>query len=85
MADNIEFVKGLIVKAPHPNAPDFVKCAIGIKVADLQEWLADKDEWVNIDVKKSKDGKWYAAVSTFKPKQVATPAPAGEFDEDICF
>lgn len=86
MADEIEFVNGLIVKAPHQNAPDFVKCAISIKVADLSAWLAGKtDEWVNIDVKESKGGKWYAAVSTFKPKQAAAPAPAGDFDEDIGF
>ena len=70
MSDEIEFVNGLIVKAPHANAPDFVKCAISIKVADLSEWLDGKDEeWVNVDVKESKGGKWYAAVSTFKPKQ----------------
>lgn len=69
MADEIEFVNGLIVKAPHQNAPDFVKCAISIKVADLSEWLAGKDEeWVNVDVKESKGGRWYASVSKFKPK-----------------
>ena len=86
MADEIEFVNGLIVKEPHQNAPDFVKCAISIKVADLSAWLAGKtDEWVNIDVKKSKGGKWYAAVSTFKPKQAVAPAPAVDFDEDIPF
>jgi hypothetical protein len=55
-------------------------------VADLSAWLAGKsDEWINIDVKESKGGKWYAAVSTFKPKQAAAPAPAGDFDEDIGF
>ena len=42
MADDIEFVNGLIVKAPHANAPDFVKAAISIKVADLTEWLSDR-------------------------------------------
>ena len=92
MADDIEFVNGLIVKAPHQNAPDFVKCAISIKVADLQEWLATKeDDWVNIDVKESKGGKWYAAVSTFKPKDKA-PAQepkqhtqGGDFNDDIPF
>ena len=69
MADEIEFVNGLIVKSPHANAPDFVKCAISIKVADLSEWLAGKDEeWVNVDVKESKGGRWYASVSKFKPK-----------------
>ena len=37
MADEIEFVNGLIVKAPLANAPYFVKCAISIKVADFSE------------------------------------------------
>jgi hypothetical protein len=89
MADNIEFVDGLIVKAPNPKAPDFVKASISIKVADLGVWLRAKhkagEEWVNIDVKESKAGKWYAAVSTYKPKaKDAEPepkAPAGKFDD----
>lgn len=90
MADEIEFVNGLIVKAPHQNAPDFVKCAISIKVADLKEWLAGKeDEWVNIDVKESKGGKWYAAVSHFRTRQQETKpganVPATEYDDDIPF
>ena len=42
MSNDIEFVNGLIVKAPHQNAPDFVKAAISIKVADLTEWLSDR-------------------------------------------
>ena len=87
MADDIEFVNGLIVKAPRDTAPDFVKAAISIKVADLTEWLAGReDEWVNIDVKESKGGKWYAAVSTFKPKQEKKPGanvPAAEYDDDL--
>ncbi len=91
MADEIEFVNGLIVKAPHANAPDFVKAAISIKVADLAEWLSQRDEeWVNIDVKESKGGKWYAAVSTFKPKQreetkPGANVPDAEYDDDIPF
>lgn len=91
MADDIEFVNGLIVKAPHANAPDFVKAAISIKVADLIEWLSGRDEeWINIDVKESRGGKWYAAVSTFKPKQQqeqkpGANVPASEYDDDIAF
>jgi hypothetical protein len=71
--DKIEFVDGLIVKAPNPKAPDFVKAQISIKVEDLGKWLREKfkagNEWVNLDVKESKSGRWYAAVSTFKPKE----------------
>lgn len=69
MADEIEFVNWMIVKAPHERAPDFVKASISIKVSDLAEWLRTKvgEEWVNVDVKAAKSGKWYAAVSNFKP------------------
>jgi hypothetical protein len=95
--EEIEFVDGLIVKAPHENAPDFVKASISIKVEDLGKWLREKykagNEWVNIDVKESKAGKWYASVSTFKPKQDErqTPKPAAksgrrsDLEDDIPF
>ena len=80
--EEIEFVDGLIVKAPHPKAPGFVKAQIAIKVEDLGKWLREKfkagNEWVNIDVKEAKSGKWYAALSTFKPK-------GKKDDEDIPF
>ena len=88
MADKeeVQFVEGLIVKPPHERAPDFVKAQISIKVADLGVWLREKhkagEEWVNADVKVSKGGKWYAAVSTFKPKPKEEPKkPVGKFDD----
>ena len=83
--EEIEFVDGLIVKAPNPKAPDFVKASIAIKVEDLGKWLRAKykagEEWVNIDVKEAKSGKWYAAVSNFKPKEKEEKKPAGRFDD----
>ena len=89
MADEIQFVDGLIVKAPSDKAPDFVKANISIKVADLGNWLREKhkagEEWVNIDVKESKKGMWYAAVSTFKPKSGQTQAKATEIESDLPF
>ncbi len=92
MADEIEFVDGLIVKAPREGAPDFVKAAISIKVADLRAWLSQRSEdWVNIDVKEAKSGRWYAAVNTYKPKegkQETKTKPAEDFtgiDDDIPF
>lgn len=86
MADKeIEFVDGLIVKAPHENAPDFVKASISIKVEALGLWLRAKhkagEEWVNLDVNESKAGKWYAKVSTFKSRERAPEKPAGHFDD----
>ena len=91
MANDIEFVDGLIVKAPHEKAPSFVKAQISIKVEDLGKWLRGKfkagDEWVNIDVKESKGGKWYASVNTYKPKEKEEkkPSKATEPDDDVPF
>lgn len=63
----IEFVDGLIVKAPHSNAPEFVKGALSIKREELIAWLQkQKGDWVNVDIKESKSGKWYAAVNDYK-------------------
>ena len=70
-----EFPSGLYIKRPHPNAPDFVKARISIKVADFQQFLSTKDsEWIRLDVKEGfkigDDGlkKWYAEVDTWTPK-----------------
>ena len=86
MADDIQFVDGLIVKAPRSGAPDFVKASISIKVADLGVWLREKhkagEEWVNVDVKTSKGGKWYAAVNTFKPEKKAAPEQKRPADDE---
>ena len=93
--EEIEFVDGLIVKAPHEKAPDFVKAQISIKVADLGMWLREKhkagEEWVNLDVKAAKSGKWYASVSKFKPKEKApqrggsSKVGNGTIDDDLPF
>ena len=90
MADEIEFPKGFIVKAPRDNAPDFVKGSISIKREELIEWLNNRDgDWINLDVKEAKSGHWYASVNTFKPKQQETKpganVPAAEYSDDIPF
>ena len=64
-----QFIDGLFIKPPHERAPDFVKCSISIKRKDLGNWLRGKDdEWINIDVKEGKSGKWYAEVNDWKPQ-----------------
>lgn len=91
--EEIEFVDGLVVKAPHEKAPSFVKASISIKVEDLGKWLRarykaslENEGWINIDVKEAKSGKWYAAVSTYKPKEKAKlPALREDEDGDIPF
>mgnify|MGYP001827608605 CR=1 FL=1 len=83
---DIEFVDGMIIKAPRENSPHFVKGSISIKRKDLGNWLRGKtDEWINLDIKESKNGKWYVAVNDWKPEQQSTqPAPAN-YDEDVPF
>ena len=91
MADEIEFPKGLMIKKPRDGAPDFVIASISIKREELIEWLSSKDgDWINLDVKEAKSGKWYASVNTFKPqaKQESKPGanvPAAEYDPDLPF
>tara|TARA_R110001592_G_scaffold143176_3_gene365818 strand:- start:98 stop:304 length:207 start_codon:yes stop_codon:yes gene_type:complete len=64
-----DFVDGLMAKKPNEKAPDFVKCGLSIKRADLITWLTGQtDEWINVQVKESKGGKWYAEVDTWKPR-----------------
>lgn len=69
----VEFVDGLIVKAPHSNAPDFVKGALSIRREELIAWLQkQKGDWVNVDIKEARSGKWYAAVNEYKPQEGKT-------------
>jgi single-stranded DNA-binding protein len=77
MADEIEFIDGLIFKPPHEKAPDFVICKLSIKREQLIEWLEGRDdEWINGDVKESKGGKYYASVDNWKPNQDRQESPA---------
>ena len=78
-----EFVDGLIVKAPRQGAPEFIKAAISIKRADLGNWLRAKDdEWINLDVKVSQSGKWYAEVNNWKPEQQPQQSAPVQADND---
>jgi len=84
-----EFIDGIIIKDPHPNAPDFVKYKISIRKPALIAWLNEQDgEWVNGDINVSRAGKPYIAVDDFKPEPAPPPAetpPPEDFDDDIPF
>ena len=92
-----KFVNGLIIKAPSDKAPDFIKCRISIKRKDLGNWLREQNEdWINLDVKVSKDGKWYAEVNDWKPGKSQTTQDSNlgtsrgaqssnDFDDDLPF
>ena len=62
-------VNGMIIKPAHPNAPDFVKCSISVKVDEFITYLKlnDNNGWVNLDMLKSKEGKLYVKLNDWKP------------------
>ena len=82
-----DFAKGLFVKESNV---DFVKFKISIKKEEFTQWykekLQNKDEdWINLDVKESKEGKWYTEVNTWKPKSDTQSVTKEEKLEDIPF
>jgi hypothetical protein len=80
-----EFVDGLIVKAPSEKAPEWVKCNISIKRKDLGNWLrARQEDWINLDVKVSKNGAWYVEVNNWKPEKSKDQGKP-PLDDDIPF
>lgn len=96
MADT-EFIDGLRVYAPNERAPDYI-IANGVLDRDaLTAWLAGRAPQIRIVIKRSKGGKYYAAVDTYqrddagsakssKPvKDFPQPDQGGFEDDDIPF
>ena len=70
-----EFPQGIIAKLPHENAPDFVKFSLSLNKPSLMQWLNTKnEEWINLQAKISREGKFYLEVDNWKPRsQQSTP------------
>lgn len=71
------FAKGFIFKRSE-KAPDFVIGSLSLKVEEAIEFMQanKKGEWLNLDVKKSKDGKYYIELNTYeKGGAVSHPVP----------
>ena len=77
---DIEFAEGIFPRAPSPNAPDFVKGQIKIKIDDAIAFLESKrdsgKDWIDLDVKESRAGKWYASVNTWQENKSGNNATA---------
>ena len=70
MSNEVQFIPGLIAKAPGDKAPEYVKCKLSIKRAELLAWLESQpDEWINGEVKVSRNGKMYVQRDTWKPSR----------------
>jgi len=66
-----EFVDGLFVNRKE-NAPEFVKASLSFKLEKFIPYLHSKANaagFVNVDVLESHEGKLYAKLNDWKPKQ----------------
>lgn len=89
MSDDKVFVEGMMAKQPDDGAPDFVKLKLSLKLDEFGVWVASQKkadpelEWINIEIKEGRSGKWYAERNMWKPdaKQSARQ-PANNFKSD---
>lgn len=63
------FAKGFSFKR-NDNAPEFVVGKLSLKADEAIQFIKDNSQtgWVNLDVKKSKEGKYYIELDTFNQK-----------------
>lgn len=68
-----KFVDGLYYKSPHESAPDFVIGELSIQKDKLMGWLhaneANDKGYINLQIKRSKEGKMYIEINDWKPKE----------------
>ena len=80
MCEEKFFVVGLLVLLPDDKAPDFVKLKLSLKLDELGAWISTQKredsslEWINIEIKEGRSGKWYAERNMWKPPEDAQPA-----------
>ena len=76
------------------NAPDFVLCQLGIHVDRFAAWAGEhvnQAGFVNVDIKRSKNGNIYAELNDWKPdterpgQRGANVRPLDEDDSEIPF
>lgn len=93
MANETKFVNGLWFNQPNGNAPDFIIADMSIHVDNFIKWLKQQETtekgYVKITGKRSKDGKYYAELNTWKPKEndvpVADQSGSGDNTDDLPF
>lgn len=87
MSEEKNFVDGLIVKLPDENAPEFVKLKLSIKLDEFGPWVSAQKandpsiEWLNIEIKEGRSGKWYAERNMWKPAE--KPAASASSTQDV--
>jgi len=67
------FPKGIIFKLPREGAPEFIKGSLSFKVDEACDFLRahENNGWVNVDIKKSREGKVYLQLNTWNKESLA--------------
>jgi hypothetical protein len=81
METKLKFVEGIRVYGPGKNTPSFVKANLNFNSNELMVWLNSQPENFVVDIKESKNGKYYMAVSEFTPKAKPEYVPDMPVDE----
>jgi hypothetical protein len=81
------FSKGIWVKEPRANAPDFVFGSISVKLEDFISFAGEhvnESGFINLDIKKSKDSSkgMYCELNTYKAKEDVIPEAKQEQKEE---
>ena len=81
MANDKIFADGFIVKR-NDTAPEFVVASVSVKVDDFGKFVKEHQDngWINMDIKKSQQGKFYAELNTWKPESKVKKVAQGEDD-----
>tara|TARA_R110000782_G_C14469044_1_gene374435 strand:+ start:10 stop:333 length:324 start_codon:yes stop_codon:yes gene_type:complete len=86
-----EFALGLffheteLTKDIQTNEKQFIFFKVGIKKKELIAYLESKlseDDWINIDIKRSRENKFYGEVNTYKPKTEDKPESNSDSNSD---
>ena len=64
-----QFAKGFIFKR-NENAPEWAVGKLSIKAQEAIQFINEKNNggWVNLEIKKSKEGKFYIELDTYEAK-----------------
>ena len=65
-----EFVKGMRVKTQQTQYGEIIK--IGINLEEFKQNPVNELGYINIDIMTSKEGKKYAKINDYKPKEETT-------------
>ena len=78
----IIFPKGVKTDGRETQYGDIIK--LGIKMDEFKENPVNEKGYINLDIKKSQNGKWYTSINTYKSqKPVTAETVADEFDGEI--